>query len=148
MANYFLKHAGAEDYSLRSARMLIPFTITFNATPASKLHATDLPGVMVLASEGLTAAAAAVDTGTNFTTPVDATGIFGVLLANLGSVEKLLDVSLVNLSSGTAAVSRVGASSSGVTASSNIAVSVDWSGNLATTSLTATLAVDYRISKN
>lgn len=141
------KNAQVEDYKLREKRLAVPFTITFHATPASKLHATDLAGAMYLSTEGLTAAATAVDSGTSFTTQVDANGIFGILLANLGTVDKLLDVQLVNLSSGTATVTRVGASSTGVTASSNIAVSIDWNGNLATTSLTATLIVDYRVSK-
>lgn len=145
---YFHKHAGAEDYALRCARLLIPFSITFNATPASKVTAVDLAGVAVLATEGQTAAAAAVDSGTNFTTPVDATGIFGVLLANLGTVEKLLDAQILQLSSGTATISKKGASSSGVTASGNIAVSIDSSLDLSAVSLSAVLAVDYRIAHN
>lgn len=144
---HFDKNAAVHDYKLREKRLAIPFTITFNATPASKTHASDLGASMYLSTEGLTAAATAVDSGTNFTTQADATGIFGILCANLGTVDKLLDVSLVNLSSGTAAVTRVGASSTGVTASNNIAVSIDWSGNLATTSLTATLIIEYRVSK-
>jgi hypothetical protein len=141
------KNAAVEDYKLREKRLAIPFKITYNATPASKLHATDLPAALVLSSEGLTATATAIDSGTSFTTEVDANGIFGALIHNLGTVDKLLDVQLVNLSSGTATVSRKGASSSGVTASGNIAVSVDWNGSLETTSLTATLIVDYRVSK-
>lgn len=148
MANHLIKNAGAQDYVQKSERLLVPFFIDSNATPASKTHASDLPGVVYLSTEGLTAAATAVDSGTNFTTQVDANGIFGVLLANLGTVEKLLDAQLVNLSTGTATVTRVGASSTGVTASGNIAVSIDWNGNLATTDLTATIVVDYRISKN
>jgi len=141
------KNSGVEDYKLREKRLAVPFTITFNATPASKTHASDLSAAMTLATEGLTAAATAIDTGTTFTTPVDANGIFGVLMSSLGTVEKLLDVQLVNLSSGTATVTRKGASTTGVTASGNIAVSVDWSGDLSSTSLTATLIVDYRVSK-
>ena len=148
MSFTFSKNSGNYDYEIKSHRLSIPFTITFNATPASKSHASDLPSAMTLSTEGLTAAATAIDTGTSFTTQTDSTGIFGVLLSNLGTVYKLYDVQLVNLSSGTAALTRVGASSTGVTASGNIAVSVDWSGNLATTSLTATMIVDYNVSKD
>lgn len=144
---HFDKNAAVEDYKQREKRLAIPFTITYNATPASKSTASDLGASMYLSTEGLTATATAVDSGTNFTTESDSTGIFGALLANLGTVDKLLDVQLVNLSSGTAAVTRKGASTTGVTASGNIAVSIDWNGNLATTSLTATLIVDYRVSK-
>jgi hypothetical protein len=69
-------------------------------------------------------------------------------LSSLGTVEKLLKVEIIDLSSGTVSVSKKGASSSGVTASGNIAVSADWSGDLSATDLSATLAVDYRIRKN
>ena len=81
------------------------------------------------------------------TSPSDASGIFGALIHNVGTVDKLLDVSAVNLSSGSVAISRSGASSSGVTASGNIAVSIDWSGSLATTDLSGHLVVEYRVSK-
>ena len=147
MAQHLDKNAGVEDYKLREKRLIVPFTITANATPASKVHSTDLPSSLVLSTEGKTSTASAIDSGTNFTTEVDSTGIFGILMCNLGTVEKLLDVSLVNLSSGTATVSRKGASTTGVTASGNIAVSVDSSLDLSMTSLTAHAVVDYRVSK-
>lgn len=145
--SHFDKIAGVQDYKLREKRLVIPFSITFNATPASKVLANDLPVALVLSAEGLTATATAIDSGTNFTTPVDATGIFGALVYNLGTVEKLLDVQLVNLSSGTAVVTRKGASSTGVTASGNIAVSIDSSLDLSAVSLTGNLVIEYRVSK-
>lgn len=147
MAQHFDKNAAVEDYKLREKRLVIPFSITFHATPASKVHSTDLPAALVLSTEGKTATATAIDSGLNFTTEADATGIFGILVYNLGTVEKLLDVSVVNLSAGTAAVSRKGASSSGVTASGNIAVSIDSDQNLSTTSLSGNLVIEYRVSK-
>jgi len=140
------KNSAVEAYKLAEKRLVIPFSITFNAVPASKVHAADL-SALVLATEGKTAVAAAIDSGTAFTTPVDATGIFGILVSQLGTVEKLLDAQLVNLSSGTAALSRKGASSSGVTASGNIAVSIDSSLDLSAVSLSAHLALEYSVSK-
>lgn len=137
--------SSVENYNLREKRLVIPFAITFHATPASKVHATDLPAALVLSTEGKTATAAAIDSGCNFTTPVDATGIFGILVYNLGHVDKLLDAQVVNLSAGTASISRKGASSSGVTASDNIAVSIDSNQDLSTTSLSGNLVLDYRI---
>lgn len=147
MAQHMDKNAAVEDYKLREKRLVIPFSITFNATPANKSHATDLPAALVLSTEGKTATAAAIDSGLNFTTEADATGVFGILVYNLGTVDKLLDVQVVNLSAGTAAVSRKGASSSGVSASGNIAVSIDSDQNLATTSLSGNLVIEYRVSK-
>lgn len=145
---HFYKNASALDYSLRSERLCIPFSIVFNATPASKTNSNDLGDCLVLACEGQTAAAAAIDSGTNFTTPVDSTGIFGALVYNLGTVKKLLRYDVFGLSSGTATITAVGANSTGVTASGNIAVSIDWSGTLVTTSLSATLILDFIISKS
>lgn len=145
--SHFNKNSAVEDYKVKSERLCLPFSIVHNATPASKTSSNDLPGAMVLAMEGLTAAAAAIDSGTGFTTPVDSTGIFGILVYNLGTVAKMHKAEVVGLSSGTAAVTLKGASSTGVTASGNLAVSVDWSGDLSATDLSATLCVDYIISK-
>lgn len=137
-----------ENYKLKTHRLIIPFTIVHNATPASKVESSDLPDALVLSLEGQTAAATAIDSGTNFTTQVDSTGNFSCLVRNLGTVSKLLDVQVVNISSGTATVARKGASSTGVTASGNIAVSLDSSLDLSAVDLTASLVVEYTVSHN
>lgn len=147
MSSTLKSNSAVEDYRIKSNRLCIPFTIVFNATPASKVVSNDLSAACYVVTEGLTAAAAAVDSGTSFTTPVDATGIFGVLIANCGTVKKLTKVSVEMLSAGTVAVTLKGASSSGVTASGNIAFSVDSDQNLATTSLSGTIVVDFQVSK-
>lgn len=144
---YDAKNSAVLDYSIKSERLLIPFAIVANATPASKTNSNDLAPAMVLALEGQTAAAAAIDSGTNFTAPVDSTGNFSVLVTNLGTVKKLLKVEVIDPSSGTVTVARKGASSTGVTASGNIAVSVDSSLDLSSVSLSGTLCIDYIISK-
>lgn len=143
----FKKTASVEDYRIKANRLCIPFSIVHHATPASKTVTDDLPDACYLATEGLTAAAAAVDSGTNFTTPVDSTGIFGVLLANVGTVKKVTKVEVVMLSSGTAVATLKGASSSGVTASGNIAFSVDSSLDFSAVDLTGTIVVDFQVSK-
>jgi hypothetical protein len=147
MAGHFDKNSAVNDYHVKSERLLIPFAIVFHATPASKTTSSDLGSALVVVTEGLTAVATAIDSGTSFTTPVDATGLFSLLIYNLGTVSKLLKVEMIDLDSGTVTLLRKGASTTGVTASGNIAISADWSGNLATTSLAATIAVDYIISK-
>lgn len=147
MAQHMDKNSQVEDFKLRSKRLVIPFSIVHNATPASKTNSNDLPSSMVLSLEGQTATATAIDSGTNFTTEVDANGIFGILLYNLGTVSKLCKYTADFTSAGTIALTAKGASSSGVTASSNIAVSADWTGNLATTDLSGVLTVDYQVSK-
>lgn len=145
--SHFFKNSQVEDYRVKSERLCIPFAIVHSATPANKTNSNDLPASMVLALQGQTAAAAAIDSGTNFTTPTDSTGVFGVLLAQLGTINKLLKYDMTSLSSGTVALTAVGASSTGVTASGNIAISADWSGDLTSTDLSAILSVDFIISK-
>lgn len=143
----FQKNPSVENYMIAEERLCIPFAIVHNATPASKTYSSDLSAALVLSMEGLTAQAAAIDSGTNFITPVDSTGNFGILLYNLGTVAKLLKSETINLSSGTCTTTAEGASNTGVTASGNIAVSIDWSGSLAATDLSATVCVDYARSK-
>lgn len=145
--SYFIKSAAAQDYSVKSQRLCIPMSIVHHATPASKTSSNDLPSCMYLDLEGILSASA-VDSACNFTTPADSTGIFGILLANLGVVKKLHKYELINLSSGTVAVTAKGASSSGVTASGNIAMSVDSSLDLSMTDLSGVLCVDYILDHN
>jgi len=141
--------APVQEFQVVQNRLCIPFAIVHSATPALKTYSSDLGAAMSLAMEGQTAATAVIDSGTNFATPTDSTGVFGILLYNLGTVSNLDNASAnYNPSSGTIALSPAGASSSGVTALGNIAVSADWSGNLATTDLAAYIHVDYRISTN
>lgn len=144
--NFNKRSAAAEDYRIKSERLCIPFSIVHQATPALKSNSNDLSDVMVLDLEGQLAASA-IDAGCAFTSPADSTGVFGILLHNLGSVSKLHKFEVIEPSSGSVAVTRKGASSSGVTASGNIALSVDWDGSLASTDLSAILCVDYIISK-
>lgn len=140
--------AGVADYEIRQVRLCVPFSITFHATPASKVHASDLPSALVLSTEGKTSTASGIDSGCSFTTEADSTGIFGILVYGLGEVKKVLKAEVVHLSSGTAALSLKGASTTGVTASKNIAVSVDWSGDLSTTTLSAVLCLDYNVANS
>ena len=140
-------NASVQDYAIRSQRLCIPFAIVASDTAASKTYSSDLGAAVSLAMEGLTAATAAIDDGTNFTTPDDSDGIFGILLYNLGTVDKLLTSSLT-VDSGTVAISSKGASTTGVTTLGNIAISADWDGSLVTTDLVCTLVVDYIIKTN
>lgn len=145
---HFNKNSQVEDYRVKSERVCIPFKIVHNATPASKTNSNDLAAAMTLSLQGQTATAAAIDSGCNFTAAQDAaSAIFGILLSGLGTVAKVQQMEVKMLSSGTATVALNGASSTGVTASGNVAASVTWSGDLTTTDLSGTLCVDYTISK-
>lgn len=144
--SYREKNSTVLDYKIRSERLCVPFKVV-HAAATAQVYSNDLAAAVVIAGEGQTATAAAIDSGTNFTTPVAATGIIGFLFYNLGTVNKLLNATLFNLSSGTATITPVGASNTGVTASGNIAISVDSSLDFTMTDLTGTLCIDYNIQK-
>lgn len=140
-----------QDYSIKQRRLCIPFTITGNATPASKTSSVDLSAVYVV-TEGLTAAAAAADSGTNFTAPADSTGDFSLLLmTGASATRKLMSCTVLQRTGSTATnqfqvVAHKGASSTGVTASGNLAVSVTAAGlNLATENFDGIVIVEYMV---
>jgi hypothetical protein len=150
--SYFIKTASANDYAIKAQRLVIPFSIVANATPASKTYSTNLPANMVLSMQGLTAAATAIDSGTNFATPTDSTGTIGILLYGLGTIGTVGKATVDSVASGVfSAVTTVtleGANNTGVTASGNIAISASGLSSLATTNASCVVAVDYQLLSN
>lgn len=139
-----------QDYKLKERRLCIPFTITGNATPASKLVGQDLQ-VMYVRTQGLTAAADAVDAGGNFASPDDATGVFGILFAPGKPARKVLRIA-VEQRNGSSATNKVqvtalkGASTTGVTASGNLAFDVTCAGlNLTNENFDGVAIIEYVI---
>lgn len=144
------------DQQLKHKRLCFEISITGNATPASKKHASDLPGVCVLRSEGLTAEADAVeDLSGSFTTADDSDGsgnsVFGVLMkgSELGSIKKVLSVRVAETSTALAtslAVTKHG--TGGLSSGGNIAFSVAGTGLvLSSESPKIMVEVDYVLSK-
>lgn len=150
MAVEFKKNSKLHDHMLKQQRLVFDVRITGNATPASKVHASDLPGVASLRTLGKLTEADAVET-LAWTTPVDnSTGdsIFGILVNLDGNpAKKVYRAQLID-KGGTAtsvAITNPGGSgNSFVTADGNIAVEVAGTGlNLASENATLTLVLDY-----
>jgi hypothetical protein len=141
-----------QNHLLRQDRLVFEFSIVANATPALKGRAADVPGVVILRTEGQTADADAVESGIAWTTPIDddsGDSIFGVLL-NLAEniADKVYSVTLTEVSSVSTSevVTGPGGSASFLTAAGNIAIEIDATElDLATESPTFRLAVDYRL---
>jgi len=150
--------ANAKDFLVSSIldktrELVVECSITANATPASKKHASEIPGTLFLRTEGLTAEADALeDLSGSFTTAADnSTGdsVFGILIkgANLpnNAIEKVLQVEVTEQTAlaSSIAISKVG--SSWLTAGGNIAIEVDGTGlNLASESPTLLVKIIYR----
>lgn len=150
--------ANAKDFLVSSRldktrELVVECSITANATPASKLHASEIPGTLFLRTEGKVAEADAIeDLSGSFTTAVDnSTGnsvigilIKGVNLPNNG-IEKVLQVEVIEQTAlaTSLTVSKVG--SSFLTAGGNIALNVAGTGlNLASESPTLLVKITYR----
>lgn len=121
----------------KTQRLCFDVTITADATPADKTHATDLPGVVYLRTEGLTAEADAIESGT-YTTADDGTGVFGVLI-DLGDnpADKIYKLDLqvdTGEITGTAAL----------TSNGRIALDLDSDQDISSQDITVTVVLDYR----
>ena len=126
----FSKDSSLCDHQLKNKRVVFEFSITANAVPASKKVESDIPGVALVITQGLTAAAVAVEPTilSQITAPVDATGLFSILVKLPSEKEKAKKVYKVTLTEKTAftsanAITLVN-SASGITTAQNIAFSV------------------------
>jgi hypothetical protein len=117
---------------LKTRKVTFEVFIDANATPASKKITTDLPGVAVVATEGLLTPVTdveAVSGLTNYTAPNDANGICIVMLKGsaLGSVRKVQNIEVLEkVSAGWASVTlQALGTSQGLTSGGNIAFEID-----------------------
>jgi len=149
MSIEFKSRASHHDHLLKSQRLVAEFSITGNATPASKAHSPDVGGLMVLRTEGKTAEADAVETITWTTAVDDSTGdsVFGLLL-DLGDnkASKVYSVTLTEVTSVSTSEAVTGPNSgaSHLTAAGNIAIEVAATGlDLSAESPTFRVEVEY-----
>lgn len=144
------------DQSLKHKKLVFEFSITGNATPASKTSTSDLPGILVLRTEGLTAEADAVEAllSTGFTTPDDESAgdcTFGVMLkgSQLGSIGKVLKIAVSETSTSVAtsmAITKHG--TGGLSTGGNITFSIVGTGlRLDTESPKICVEVDYVVTE-
>jgi len=136
----------------KTQRLTFELSITGNATPASKEHASDLTGVAYLRTEGKTAEADALE-AVSFTTADDeSTGDsqFGILidgskLTNDREFDKVLSVTLTEQTSLATGYTVAKVSGDYKTAGGNIAIDITGTGlDLTSESPTFLLTVEYK----
>lgn len=126
------------------SRLVIPFEIDGNATPASVVVRSGLPGVLFVATEGLSVSAA--DASATGLTLVDGAGQFGCLVKLGDSVKQVLGCSLQRPAASGAANFDICAlgDADGLSASGNIWLQCDSSVAISAAGTTKfTLAVEY-----
>jgi hypothetical protein len=106
MASSLLENNSAlQDRILKTVALPIQVKIVGNATAASKVSSSDLPGVVLAVAAGQTSL---LPSGVTTVTPADATGLYSIVLdsAAIGSVNKVISVAVVDVTgTHTAAIS-------------------------------------------
>lgn len=155
MPSYYSKDPLVEDRQLKVQRLVIPFTITGNASASSVSIVSDEPSIMFLRTAGndqITIASGALVTGETATytvSPVDATGIFNVLVKVNETVEKVCEASVWRRDTGTPQVVKLG-DADGLTSEGKIMLTVDsdLALNSGSNTLDASLCVAYIVSES
>lgn len=124
------------DHLLKQMHVVFQVSITASATPADKVHASDLPGIAVLRTEGKTATADAIeDLSSTFSTADDGTGVFGILIDD--AIAKKFHIASVTPSSGTIDVTK------GISSEGRPYLDLDSSVDLSAASLTLVCELVY-----
>lgn len=150
MISVLESNASLHDHQLRQKRLVVEFSITANATPASKVHSSELPGVIVLRTEGKTAEADAIENlSGSFSTADDVDGsgdsVFGVVLHNLGSVAKVYKITVAEQTSLASSIAVTKLGTNGLTSGGNIAFQIAGTGlTLASESPRFLVEIEYR----
>jgi len=141
MSNDFRNNSGMNDHLLKQVRLCANASIKANATPASKVHASDVPGGIYLRTQGKIAESDAIESLVGIVTaPDDATGKFAVLIDE-PNVDKLY------LKSVTASAGTIAVAAAAVSAGGRLYLDLDSSLDLSAADLTITIEMSYKKKK-
>lgn len=155
MPSYYPKNSIVENRQLKVQRLTIPFSIVGNGTPASVSITCDDPAILFLRTEGvdqITTASGALSSGETATytvSPVDATGIFNLLVKISDEVVlKVVEASLWRRDTGTPQVIKLG-DADGLTSLGKIMLTgdSDLALNSISNTLDCSLSVAYVVSE-
>jgi len=147
--SFYAKNSQAMDRENKVQRLVIPFSVTHSATPASVVLASDEPSLMFLKSEGvdqITAELALLGDSVTFSvSPNDANGILNILIQVGESVHKIMRADVTDRVNGGSQPCKLG-DADGLTTLSNIALTMDSTIDFATTSANLCLVVEYIVN--
>lgn len=142
------------DRQLKAQKLVIPFAITGNATPASVVLRSDEPSVLFLRSQGvdqITSAAGALDSGETATYSVaanDANGIFNLLVKVSEPIKKVLGALVIGRTDGVTQPCKLG-DADGVSGNGDkIMLTCDSTIDLSAANMDACLVVYYEVDES
>lgn len=152
--SYSPKASAVAQRALKVQRLVIPLTVSANATPASKVVANDEPAVLFINAQGvtqITAAKGALDSGE--ATPTfdlalaDATGDLNMLVKISEPVSKVLSARVVDRATGASYACYTNTSAAPLSANGDkMLLNCHTNISLATTALNACLVVEYVVA--
>lgn len=150
-ASFQAKQSNVLNRQLEVQRLVIPFTVTSNATPASKVITNDEPSVLFMNFEGITGisiAAGALVTGEvapSLASATDSTGVFNVCVLINEPLVKVMHMEIVSrtIASGIVKPAAILAFSTGTNGGMSVFANVTSGVNFSSTSLDACLVVEY-----
>lgn len=150
MSNYNAKNELVQNRQLKVQRLVIPFTITGNATPASVVIARDEPGLLFLKTEGVNQITPALDTadGTpTLATADDSDGIFNLMIKIGEPLAKVMSARVAGRASA-AIVGCTLANTNGITAGlDKIVLNCDTAVDFSAANLDGCLVVEYVVAE-
>lgn len=150
MPSFSPKNELVQNRQLKVQQLVIPFTITGNATPASVAITRDEPALLFLKTEGVNQITAALDTadGTpTLTAADDSDGIFNLMVKISEPVGKVMSAR-VQSRNAAAIVGCTLANTTGITAGGEkIVLNCDTAVDLSAANLDACLIVEYVVAE-
>lgn len=150
--SYQSKNAQVHGRQLKVQRLVIPFTVTGNATPASVVLRNDEPSVLFLRSQGvdqITEAAGALDSGESVSFTVaanDANGILNMLVKVGEVVGKVCRANVTDRTSGGSQPCKLG-DADGLSPNGKILLTMDSSIDFSAANGDLCLEVEYVIAE-
>lgn len=139
-----------QNRQLKVQRLVIPFAITGNATPASVVLASDEPAILFLKSQGVDQITDALDSddGTpTLASATDLTGIFNIMVKVGESIAKVQHAEVITRTGTAALVVCSLADTDGITAAGDkIVLNCDTAVDLSAANLDACLVLEYVIA--
>lgn len=149
--SFYSKNSQAMDRENKVQRLVIPFSVTASATPASVILKNDEPSLMFLKSEGVDQITAELtslgDSATYSVSPNDANGILNIFIQVSEPIEKIMQANVIDRVNGGSQPCKLG-DSDGLSSLQNIMLTMDSTINLSTTNADLCLIVEYVVQEN